>query len=860
MLSVTGFKLTLQYEGVYYMKTKRIISLVLSAVLMRSCVFASVLGNETVSSSSINIAEGAKLFTNSFYSDQSGVGRQTENYVEYTPNTTAVPVIVNDWYLYGKRTVSQMSSALMSAGLYPVMLMNSDFFSFQTGVPMSHQVENGVLVTKDSTGMDAIGINGDGTAFISWLQINIAITVGEQTISIDNFNKYRQPYVIYMLDDKFSDTTQASDPGLNVIIGSLSGDLTLGSSVTGVVEGVVKSDGAIEIPKGKIVLTADDRVPPEVYEQLSLFKEGDEVTINTTADGDERWNNAKYILGCLGGRLIKDGEIQNVDEAAAPRTAFGIKADGTLVFYTIDGRQSGHSYGVRLNTLAQRLKELGCVDAVNLDGGGSTSIGTVYPGNDSFSVINKPSDGSLRKVATFIGIYNSAQRTGAADKLFLYPYGGNYLSGATEYFSALATDSGYYKAPVPQTLVYTAPDGTTSSDGSVRITGNGEVTVRVSGDGINGSATVNCYESPDAITVYNQDTNNAVNTLSVSCLDSVNLTASASIGHKQLIADDSCFEWRCVSTSGNIGTVDTNGYFTAGDENAQGYIEVSAGGTVQKISVSVTAGSESYTDISFEETAPGQLKISFLNTKGIGLKDENVIVRADGQPVSTSIENNSVNLVFGDSLSHKISVTATNNAGLVSAAYHTLSGNAYKNIFADTSSHWARDYISYMNCYGIVNGTVEGSETYFRPSAGVTRAEFAVMVANLMGTDTDSYSSSSLKVSDASSVPSWAANHIKALCEMGIMQGRQSGDEVVFDPSASLTRAEAVTVISRIAAVGVRVQSAHFTDSDLIPSWARSAFDRLYTLKIIGGYEDGSIRPLGSITRAEAIKMLYEIY
>ena len=61
-----------------------------------------------------------------------------------------------------------------------------------------------------------------------------------------------------------------------------------------------------------------------------------------------------------------------MDEEAAPRSAIGIKNDGTIIFYTIDGRQSGHSFGLRLKTLSKRLKELGCVDAINFDGGGSS--------------------------------------------------------------------------------------------------------------------------------------------------------------------------------------------------------------------------------------------------------------------------------------------------------------------------------------------------------------------------------------------------------------------------------------------------------------------------------------------------------
>ncbi len=842
------------------MKFKKTACIVLSALLIQTSAFASVLGSENVKHEQISIASGTNLITNSFYSDQSGVGLQTENFVEYTPNTKALPVVTSDWYLYGKRSVQQMANALLTSGIYPVALMNSDFFSFQTGVPMSHQIENGVLITKDSTIMDSIGINADGTAFIAPLKINTTVTVGENSAEIYHFNKFRQPYVAYMLNDKFSDTAKTSDPGTCVVIGSLSGDITLGSSVKGVVESVYHADGDVEIPKDKIILTVDDRANVEEIEKINLFAEGDEVTINTTAEGDERWANAKYALGCTGGRLIKNGVVQDVDESAAPRTAFGIKEDGTLIFYTIDGRQSGHSYGIRLKTLANRLKELGCVDAVNLDGGGSTTIGTIYPGNDSFSMVNKPSDGSARKVATFIGIYNVAEKTGVADKLFLYPYGGNYLSGATETFSALAADSGYYKAPLPQSLTFTAPDGSVSSDGKVKISGNGEVKVKATGGGISGEITVNCYTTPTAITVYNQDNSKAVSDISVSCKDSVNLTAKASYGKKSLIGDDSCFTWKAVSESGNIGTIDTNGYFTASDSPSKGYIEVSAGEKSVKIGVNVSAGADAYTDISFENTAPSQLKINFINSKGIGIDEDKIIIRVDGEKVTAALSSDSVNLVFGDNLSHKISVAVTNRAGLVSTAYHTFGGESYKNVFVDTASHWAKDYISYMNCYGVVNGFESGGKTVFNPSANVTRAEFAVMIANLQGIDVSIYEGKSLNVADAALVPSWAQNHVKALVDMGIMQGRENGSSTVFDPSANLTRAEAVTVISRITASGVRTLNSSFADSADIPSWAKPAFDKLSSLGVISGYEDNTVKPNNTITRAEAVKMLYEIY
>lgn len=156
--------------------------------------------------------------------------------------------------------------------------------------------------------------------------------------------------------------------------------MRLNEDVTGVVEEIVESDGPIAIPRGKIVLTVDKKVAAEKMDKMKLFAVGDKVTINNTAEGDPRWKECRYIQGSIGGRLIKNGEIQDVDQSAAPRSAVGIRKDGSIIFYTIDGRQAGHSYGVRLKSLAARLKELGCVDAINLDGGGSTCIAGVYPG------------------------------------------------------------------------------------------------------------------------------------------------------------------------------------------------------------------------------------------------------------------------------------------------------------------------------------------------------------------------------------------------------------------------------------------------------------------------------------------------
>jgi hypothetical protein len=74
-----------------------------------------------------------------------------------------------------------------------------------------------------------------------------------------------------------------------------------------------------------------------------------------------------------------------------PRTAVGVAADGALLFVTVDGRQPGHSEGTTLRETAELLRALGAVEALNLDGGGSTTMVVRGPGG-RLRVMNRPSD------------------------------------------------------------------------------------------------------------------------------------------------------------------------------------------------------------------------------------------------------------------------------------------------------------------------------------------------------------------------------------------------------------------------------------------------------------------------------------
>ena len=329
---------------------------------------------------------GADTYFHNVQFTSDSVGLQNEYYVEYTPNEEAVPVIINGSSIWGTRDIKEAEQYMKDNGLRPLVGINADYFSFKTGIPMGYTIIDGEIVSKEYGGQDAVGFRSDGTGFIKWLDIATTVSDGEKTVDVMYINKWCQPGFdpIYMLTDKFGKTTKTSSECIFVICSPVDGTLSIDTSMTMTVDDIFIYNGEIEIPDGKIVMLMDTSGDANCYDFLSRLAVGDTVTVTNTAVGDDgTWKTAQNGVSSVGGRLISGGVVNsNFEAGAAPRTAVGIKADGNIIFYTLDGRQQGYSYGAQLKTLAQRMAELGCVDAINLDGGGSTVISAVFPGND----------------------------------------------------------------------------------------------------------------------------------------------------------------------------------------------------------------------------------------------------------------------------------------------------------------------------------------------------------------------------------------------------------------------------------------------------------------------------------------------
>ena len=164
----------------------------------------------------------------------------------------------------------------------------------------------------------------------------------------------------------------------------------------------VSKNGNMKIDKDSVVLSAHG----DAAKILERVQVGDRVRLRETL-GSEKADEAELVLGA-GPSLVTNGkaDVRSAEEniagdiarGRAPRTAIGVKKDGTVILLVVDGR-SRSSAGMSLQELADYMVKLGAVQALNFDGGGSSEM--VLDGK----ILNNPSDGRERAVSVGLGVF-----------------------------------------------------------------------------------------------------------------------------------------------------------------------------------------------------------------------------------------------------------------------------------------------------------------------------------------------------------------------------------------------------------------------------------------------------------------------
>ncbi len=326
---------------------------------------------------------------------------------------------------------------------------------------------------------------------------------------------------------------------------------------------------------------------PESRKFFGILKDGSAVI------GDyNKFNEVKdNVEEALGGNaiLVKDGQVFETPQTGAdkePRTAVGIKSNGNVFFITVDGRQEPYSAGLSMDDLAQLMISMGAIQALNLDGGGSTTHLSRIPGTDNLEVKNRPSDNSERSVANSWMIISKEPITHEFKSAYIEPNERSFTPYSDIQFSAKGMDVSGASASLPkESLEWSISDNSfgkiDSSTGLFSSTGKegqAKVLLRYK-ENVVGEANFEIAK-PDEIYFYSKE-------VSLDKNQSKDLGLNTLFNKRNVKCNEEDIIWEVPE---GMGTVDKDGILHSSDKNSSGEIKATLKGTNISTSINVTVG------------------------------------------------------------------------------------------------------------------------------------------------------------------------------------------------------------------------------------------------------------------------------
>ncbi|MDR3542617.1 MAG: phosphodiester glycosidase family protein [Desulfosporosinus sp.] len=326
-----------------------------------------------------------------------------------------------------------------------VAAVNASFFNpldGGTGYPDGPFVRGGDLLAtsgwynQNKDEMASFSLDKTGQMLFNYWKNDLTLTGSNQvSFAVSQYNQpSRQQYNdITVLDNKWGITTLGASetyPDLVEILVSQGRVAEIRQALPPV---TIPANGYVVISRGE-----------QAAKLLKSFKIGDPA--NFTVTSNPNWSDLQ--MSATGSSiLVKDGQIPETFSFSTdsindynPRTLVGSSEDGKqLILVTVDGRQD-NSIGLTQTQSAQLMQELGAYNALNFDGGGSTTMVARKLGTSNLEVVNIPSDGSLSPVASGIGIFSQAS-PGPLAKLILETEDPNIFVHTSRKFTLTGVDS-----------------------------------------------------------------------------------------------------------------------------------------------------------------------------------------------------------------------------------------------------------------------------------------------------------------------------------------------------------------------------------------------------------------------------------
>ena len=252
-------------------------------------------------------------------------------------------------HLSSKSTITSIAKRKNS-----IVAINGTYFKPQTGVPLGTLMINKKMYTGPIYNRVAMGFFDKGFD-MARIELNANLRTSKGDIKIDNINQPRMlsTYVLAYTPEWGAFAPPSPKYGIQIAIED--------NRITSI------STQTLPIPQNGYVIVGPKEKLEKIFKARSV-----KVDVKTIPN----WDNVNHIISG-GPYLIKNGEIfiditeQKLGAIGGknPRTAIGYTQDGNLIMVAVDGRE-GASVGMTLRELAGFMQSIGCVNAMNLDGGG----------------------------------------------------------------------------------------------------------------------------------------------------------------------------------------------------------------------------------------------------------------------------------------------------------------------------------------------------------------------------------------------------------------------------------------------------------------------------------------------------------
>ncbi|MGN1059923.1 MAG: phosphodiester glycosidase family protein, partial [Clostridia bacterium] len=382
-------------------------------------------------------------------------------------------------------------SAVASDALAAV---NADFFSPKSGQPgrgsaIGLEITDGVLRTSPAAyeHMNALyQPKGENTLYFNPFTYSFTVTAPDgASAPITVINKYDSMTGIVMYTRDWGATTPGSEGNvLELVIEN------------GVVTAKNRDVGPVAIPEDGYVLACDLSMHTFLDDYLQT---GSAVTLSITTAPN--YENIETAVGG-GGMILVEGKIpsgySHTISGTHPRSAVGIDQTGKiLTLVAVDGRRTGAA-GMTMTQLGYLMADLGCYNAMNLDGGGSTLM-TVKQPDGTQKVVNTPSDGSKRAVTNSIGILTDETTPPALSALRLVGDDTAVFCGTSVWLHLEMLDQyGRVMGDVPsEQITWTVTEGSGSiQNDSFYPTAAGTAVIRAESGGLYDELTLTVLDKP----------------------------------------------------------------------------------------------------------------------------------------------------------------------------------------------------------------------------------------------------------------------------------------------------------------------------------------------------------------------------